>query len=340
MKVYVRAANVADIQAKIAKKQADIDKKNAWIQKKEDAITKKLALLKGQLNDEDYANLAGYIDLLKQYDSYKLPEGPRANTWGLVKQYGFTYDDKYGKALYSIDEDAESIYNSKKAIKEFQEAIDKYTGQLDAIKQKDKQVDEIPEVLKDFMNQLIDAWDKFDMNIRDKSPAFYKSCKAKMDELIPRDLYSSEQLQLLFEMYPKYAEDYERYKNDSYRRYYVEKDVKARFEGEYLNTPFKKEFGVSVEQARRLWDLSDEQIHADNVKAGKQVILDLVNRVTKVTGPITSWSGLHATAGNGGWTVLNGIVEGEEGKASVETILAGGYNIQRLHARTLVHAVR
>ena len=178
------------------------------------------------------------------------------------------------------------------------------------------------------------------MNIRDKSPAFYKSCKAKMNELIPRDLYSSEQLQLLFEMYPKYAEDYERYKNDSYRRYYVEKDVKARFEDEYLNNPFKKEFGVSVEQARRLWDLSDAQIHSDNVKAGKQVILDLVNRVTKVTGPITSWSGLHATAGNGGWTVLNGIVEGEEGKASVETILAGGWNIQRLHARTLVHAVR
>ena len=53
------------------------------------------------------------------------------------------------------------------------------------------------------------------------------------------------------------------------------------------------------------------------------------------TGEITSWAGIHLEAGSY-CAVLNGYVEGKEGRARVESILAGGYNIQRLHIRVLV----
>ena len=84
---------------------------------------------------------------------------------------------------------------------------------------------------------------------------------------------------------------------------------------------------------------SDEQIHDDNVQASEDLIIDLIYRVRKITGKITDWSNIRATAGTGGFTVLNGTVIGKEGIACVESITAGGYNIQRLHIRVLVHSV-
>ena len=84
---------------------------------------------------------------------------------------------------------------------------------------------------------------------------------------------------------------------------------------------------------------SDEQIHNDNVQAAKSLIIDLIYRVRSITGEITDWSDVRASAGTGGFTVLNGLVIGKEGRAKVESITAGGYNIQRLHIRVLVHSI-
>lgn len=63
--------------------------------------------------------------------------------------------------------------------------------------------------------------------------------------------------------------------------------------------------------------------------------VDLYYRCSAVVGIIKDATGI--TMGMNG--SLNGIVVGDEGKASVRTILAGGYNIQRLHYRVLVKAL-
>lgn len=76
----------------------------------------------------------------------------------------------------------------------------------------------------------------------------------------------------------------------------------------------------------------DKTLEADK----KMKLLDLVNRITHITGVIIDASNLRISAvGN-----LNGYVVGERGKAKVETIGAGGYNIQCFHYRTLVNKMK
>lgn len=82
--------------------------------------------------------------------------------------------------------------------------------------------------------------------------------------------------------------------------------------------------------------LTDSQIHDSNERDAKLLVMNLYIRVKEITGEITSWNEIYATVGACGCTTLNGYVEGKEGRARVESIEAGGYNIQRLHIRVLV----
>ena len=59
----------------------------------------------------------------------------------------------------------------------------------------------------------------------------------------------------------------------------------------------------------------------------------LKDRIIFVDGEITDASALTVGAKGD----LNGYIEGKDGKASIKTIGAGGYNIQCYHFRTLIH---
>ena len=78
-------------------------------------------------------------------------------------------------------------------------------------------------------------------------------------------------------------------------------------------------------------ELLDKKLDAE-VKAKYK---DLINRITSVVGTITDASQLKIGM-NGD---INGIIVGSEGKANIETIGAGGYNIQCFHFRTLIHKI-
>ena len=78
------------------------------------------------------------------------------------------------------------------------------------------------------------------------------------------------------------------------------------------------------------WTREEWEKEADSQKKAK--MLNLIARVRKVVGTITDANGLYLTD-NG---EINGVVKGTEGNAAVRTIVAGGWNIQRLHFRTLV----
>lgn len=79
----------------------------------------------------------------------------------------------------------------------------------------------------------------------------------------------------------------------------------------------------------------DEQIKKEAERDARFWVLDLASRVENAVGNITDWKRVHFSG-----KALNGLVVGTNGTAVVETIEAGGYNIQKLHYRVLVKMVK
>lgn len=65
-------------------------------------------------------------------------------------------------------------------------------------------------------------------------------------------------------------------------------------------------------------------------------LLDLISRIMSTVGTITDAAALYI----GPEGDINGIIVGTEGKAKIQTIGAGGYNIQCFHFRTLIHEIK
>ena len=87
---------------------------------------------------------------------------------------------------------------------------------------------------------------------------------------------------------------------------------------------------TAFDHGNKSWE---ETMRSDIAKEKDDKYDSLIERVTHITGKITDASNLRI--GHKG--DINGYIIGENGKASVNTIDAGGYNIQCYHFRTLVH---
>lgn len=94
---------------------------------------------------------------------------------------------------------------------------------------------------------------------------------------------------------------------------------------------FREEYSYNKEESLKK---TEEEFRRANVTAAEYFIMDLHNRVKAVTGEVTDWSGVHYSG-----KALNGVIVGVDGTVSVETIIAGGYNIQRMHYRVLVKKI-
>jgi len=78
------------------------------------------------------------------------------------------------------------------------------------------------------------------------------------------------------------------------------------------------------------------KLNADLTQEANRKYDFIIERVNAICGKITDASGLKVGAKGD----LNGNIIGERGTAHVQTIGAGGYNIQCFHFRTLVHEVK
>ena len=123
---------------------------------------------------------------------------------------------------------------------------------------------------------------------------------------------------------------------NEWNKYDFERRVYLKAEYRIMDhSAFIKKYAYSGYSFMRL---TDDEIKNDNDRSSKALILNLWKRVKDITGPVTDVTNLHITNANEfEGLALNGYVIGENGVADVESILAGGYNIQKLHIRTLVH---
>lgn len=88
----------------------------------------------------------------------------------------------------------------------------------------------------------------------------------------------------------------------------------------------------------RLLDIHDDREREEWLEKAMEEekrakLLDLIGRIMGTVGTITDAGGLCI----GPEGDINGIITGTEGKAKIQTIGAGGYNIQCFHFRTLIH---
>jgi len=79
---------------------------------------------------------------------------------------------------------------------------------------------------------------------------------------------------------------------------------------------------------------TDSQIVARQERAARAWATDLADRVRQAVGDILEWRDLRRSG-----HALNGTVIGTKGACRIETVAAGGYNIQCLHLRALVHRI-
>lgn len=125
-------------------------------------------------------------------------------------------------------------------------------------------------------------------------------------------------------------------RNREVNRYLTDKKINDRDIRDRLSKTFGQ---TTIEFATEYVPGSPEQVEAITKyyeREAQNKMLDLMDRICNVVGEITDSS--HLTIGLKG--DIEGIIHGTIGSARIETISAGGYNIQCFHFRTLVHKIK
>lgn len=129
----------------------------------------------------------------------------------------------------------------------------------------------------------------------------------------------------------EFPAEFEALKNEMVERWNeYDKAERAKFRADKEKMSFKemtKKYGWDTEKYR----LTDSEIMKQNTDSANELVVGMFFRVREFTGPVKRIEQISVSG-----PALNGIVHGENGAAAVETIVAGGYNIQRLHVRVLV----
>ena len=226
----------------------------------------------------------------------------------------------------------EDIQRLGREIKEAQESLDGYKAQLTA--EEEKAASRDVKVILDFL-----------ANWKRKMFDYYNECLVPCYQMRDEVKTIGKNLHNFRYCTPEYDEAYEVYKelHDKYI---------TKVSGYYEDVEFVNRWGkpdkkrVKVREGEweylRPYDCCDSyeqataKLNADLQQEADRKYDFIIERVNFICGKITDATGLKVGAKGD----LNGNIIGERGVAHVQTIGAGGYNIQCFHFRTLIHEVK
>lgn len=220
----------------------------------------------------------------------------------------------------------EMNYQKWRELTDEQRASDYYGDWLDLWHKLDHCRDSIHDNIKK-LNEKIDALNVLRQKVekeieRDNTipPVLVDFMKELTNEW---DSYDTFRKPFVEDLYEKFSKAWDKEKEEHWREPY------------YRMTTKIQDFGITYQEYYYYHDNDKEYWHKKNMKDAKNLVLGLMNRVKAKCGNIQSFENLHIQIANIG-VCLNGYVKGDKGDAVVESIVAGGYNIQRKHIRVLV----
>lgn len=305
---------IQGLQEKVQKATEKVEKCKGAIARHEKQLAKKVATLE---------SVSGRTVDLDNLDAYKWNENGKSYTY-------------YWEAC-DVASKLRDIDGAKKNLKKAETVLENWKSKLDVEVEQERFLEgNAPQVIKDFLEN----WKEMAYDWHIKRYEAYQNFKKRIDKEEKEEIISY--VESNPEVFEKYLEngkikDYwlkdlinirgrglDKHMEEMKLDYYSIQSRKAHFAGStvlYMDSIYK-------EEERLAW-LKKTLENDKKIK-----MLDLINRVNAVIGSITDASNLKVRAGN-----LNGYIDGENGRAKVETIGAGGYNIQCFHYRTLVNKI-
>lgn len=233
---------------------------------------------------------------------------------------------------YDVRHLHEDIERGTKEISEIRASLEKYTEQLNAELEKAASRN-VPAIVNFLENWKSRMFNYYNMGLE---PCYKMKTELKALVINLRGLrYCT----------PEYDEALKPYR--ALKDEYDEKTCGRFEEVEYINRWGKKATKmVKVEEGEweylkpynnfDSYEQATARLNADLRAEADRKYDFIIERVNAICGTITDASGLKVGAKGD----LNGNIIGERGTAHVQTIGAGGYNIQCFHFRTLIHEVK
>lgn len=239
------------------------------------------------------------------------------------------------KRIAGKEKELEKLTKKMERILKAQESgweVNPYWYREDDIKWTQRDIDKANEALTKYRAELETAQEKANSRNVKVIIEFLEAWKTRVRgyyiEALPRYIEARKEYEMVYDEYhSKWHQMWMEATKEEYKAFDKEfKDYKNRYNKawrwlmEYLE---KDE--INLDKLNKMLDIEA------NAKYD-----DIIERTNAITGTITDATYLRIGLKGD----LNGYVIGERGKAKVETIGAGGYNIQCYHFRTLIHEMK